>query len=112
MVANGRPQKTAQPLAYVQPGGIQWQPGISDRKGRERSLQLQPLIRSFSRPEDVDAFIGSGSTLVAAALSGRRYLSVLNPKLGMWHLPAVASPVSNARERAARYSRFGAAANA
>jgi DNA modification methylase len=39
---------------------------------------LSPLIQSFSRPGDfvVDPFCGSGSTLLAAKLAGRRYLGV------------------------------------
>jgi site-specific DNA-methyltransferase (adenine-specific) len=39
---------------------------------------LQPLIRSFSKPGDVvlDPFAGSGSTAVAAALCGRRYVAI------------------------------------
>jgi DNA modification methylase len=39
---------------------------------------LKPLIQSFSRPGDVvlDPFTGSGSTLIAAALSGRHYVGI------------------------------------
>jgi adenine-specific DNA-methyltransferase len=39
---------------------------------------LRPLIESFSRPGDlvVDPFCGSGSTLLAARLAGRRFLGI------------------------------------
>jgi adenine-specific DNA-methyltransferase len=39
---------------------------------------LKPLIRAFSKPSDLvlDAFCGSGSTLVAANFLGRRYVGV------------------------------------
>ncbi|PZR93895.1 MAG: DNA methylase, partial [Hyphomicrobiales bacterium] len=39
---------------------------------------LRPLIHAFSKPGDIvlDPFAGSGSTAVAAALSGRRYIGI------------------------------------
>jgi DNA modification methylase len=39
---------------------------------------LRPLIEAYSRPGDVvlDPFSGSGSTSIAAAMAGRRYLGI------------------------------------
>ncbi|HGJ5855356.1 DNA methyltransferase, partial [Arsenophonus nasoniae] len=39
---------------------------------------LQPLIESFTQPNAIvlDPFAGSGSTCIAAALSGRRYIGI------------------------------------
>ena len=75
VLAKGRPRKPARPLSDVQP----WEYTGNKKHPTEKALSvLEPLIRSFSRPEDLilDAFAGSGSTLVAAALSGRRYLGI------------------------------------
>jgi adenine-specific DNA-methyltransferase len=75
VLAKGRPQKPARPLADVQP----WEYSGNKAHPTEKAVSvLQPLIRSFSRPGDLvlDAFSGSGSTLVAAALSGRRYFGI------------------------------------
>ena len=73
VLAKGRPRKPARPLSDVQ----SWEYTGNKKHPTEKALSvLEPLIRSFSRPEDLilDAFAGSGSTLVAAALSGRRSL--------------------------------------
>jgi DNA modification methylase len=75
VLAKGRPQKPARPLTDVQP----WEYTGNKVHPTEKAVGvLLPLIRSFSRPGDLvlDPFGGSGSTLVAAALSGRRYMGI------------------------------------
>ena len=75
VLAKGRPQKPAQPLTDVQP----WEYTGNKVYPTEKAVGvLLPLIRSFSRPGDLvlDPFSGSGSTLAAAALSGRRYMGI------------------------------------
>ncbi|MFA5911062.1 MAG: DNA methyltransferase [Vicinamibacterales bacterium] len=75
LLAKGRPAKPARPLDDVQP----WEYTGNHSHPTEKAVSiLEPLIRTFSRPGDVvlDPFAGSGSTLVAAALSGRRYLGI------------------------------------
>jgi len=75
VLAKGRPAKPTHPLDDVQP----WE--YSGNKGHptEKAVSvLMPLIQSFSRRGDLvlDPFAGVGSTLVAAALSGRRYVGI------------------------------------
>lgn len=75
VLVKGNPAKPAQPLDDVQP----WEYSGNREHPTEKAVSiLTPLIRSFSRPGNVvlDPFGGSGSTLVAAALSGRRYLGI------------------------------------
>jgi DNA modification methylase len=75
VLVKGHPAKPAQPLDDVRP----WEYSGNVAHPTEKAVSvLQPLIRSFSRPGDLvlDPFSGSGSTLVAAALSGRRYFGI------------------------------------
>ncbi|MCB1468123.1 MAG: DNA methylase [Rhizobiaceae bacterium] len=75
VLAKGRPQRPAQPIADVQP----WTRTGNRAHPTEKAVEsLQPLIRAFSKRGDLvcDPFSGSGSTSVAAALSGRRYLGI------------------------------------
>ncbi len=75
LLAKGRPAKPAVPLADVRP----WEYSGNRIHPTEKSVSvLRPLIESFSRPGDLvlDPFAGSGSTCVAAAVCGRRYLGV------------------------------------
>ena len=75
LLAKGRPAKPAAPLDDVRP----WKYTGNVRHPTEKDVSiLQPLIESFSKPGDLilDPFSGSGSTLEAAALAGRRYLGI------------------------------------
>jgi DNA modification methylase len=75
ILAKGRPQKPARPLMDVQ----RWEYSGNKAHPTEKAVSiLLPLIRSFSHAGDLvlDPFSGSGSTLVSAALSGRRYFGI------------------------------------
>ena len=75
VLVKGHPRKPAQPLDDVRP----WEYSGNVAHPTEKAVSvLQPLIHSFSRPGDfvLDPFSGSGSTLVAAALSGRRCMGI------------------------------------
>lgn len=75
LLVKGYPDRPAEPLADVQP----WEYTGNKRHPTEKAVGiLTPLIEAFSKPGDLvlDPFAGSGSTAVAAALSGRRYIGI------------------------------------
>jgi site-specific DNA-methyltransferase (adenine-specific) len=75
LLVKGEPSKPAQPLNDVQP----WKFSGNKLHPTQKSVSvIRPLIESFSRPDAIvlDPFAGSGSTLVAAMVAGRRYLGI------------------------------------
>ena len=75
LLTKGRPAQPAHPISDVQ----SWVYSGNKIHPTEKAVEiLTPLIRSFSTADSVvlDPFAGSGSTLVAASLSGRRYLGI------------------------------------
>lgn len=75
MLAKGRPALPAKPLDDIQSWTYS---GNADHPTQKSEQILIPLIQAFSRPGDrvLDPFAGSGSTLVAAAMTARRYLGI------------------------------------
>lgn len=75
VLAKGCPAKPSNPIEDVQP----WTYSGNRAHPTEKAVSvIEPLIRSFSKPGDIvlDPFSGSGSTVVAAALTGRRYIGI------------------------------------
>jgi site-specific DNA-methyltransferase (adenine-specific) len=75
LLAKGSPPLPEPPLDDVQP----WVYSGNRAHPTEKSVDiLTPLIATFSRPGELvlDPFSGSGSSLVAAAVLGRRYLGI------------------------------------
>jgi DNA modification methylase len=75
VLVKGAPPKPSHPIPDVQP----WEYSGNRVHPTEKAVSvLRPLIESFSRRDDLvlDAFSGSGSTLVSAALCGRAYLGI------------------------------------
>lgn len=75
VLANGNPAKPARPLPSV----MDWVYSGNKRHPTEKAVEIiAPLVRCFSKPDDLvcDPFSGSGSTSVAAALEGRDYLGI------------------------------------
>ncbi|WP_205410777.1 DNA methyltransferase [Salaquimonas pukyongi] len=75
VLAKGRPDRPNNPIPDVQP----WHYTGNRHHPTEKSIDIiKPLIEAFSQRGDVilDPFLGSGTTALAAALSGRRYIGV------------------------------------
>ncbi len=75
VLAKGNPGRPARPLADVQA----WEYSGNRSHPTEKAVTiLKPVIQAFSKPGAVvlDPFSGSGSTAVAAALCGRRYVGI------------------------------------
>lgn len=75
LLAKGRPRLPLNPLADVQ----RWEYTGNLAHPTEKAISvIMPLVEAFAPPGGIvlDPFSGSGSTLVAAALAGRRYLGV------------------------------------
>jgi adenine-specific DNA-methyltransferase len=75
VLAKGSPKMPEQPIDDIQPWVYS---GNQDHPTQKAVRILTPIIEAFSQPGQLvlDPFAGSGSTLVAAAISGRRYLGV------------------------------------
>ena len=75
MLAKGNPSQPTQRIPDV----LEWKYSGNKLHPTQKPLcVLTPLIQSFSRPGDVvfDPFCGSGSTLLAAKLQGRRFIGI------------------------------------
>lgn len=75
VLAKGRPRVPQKPLPDV----LGWKYSGNRHHPTEKPVSgLQPLIESFTHPGAIvlDPFAGSGSTCVAAAQAGRRYIGI------------------------------------
>lgn len=75
VLAKGSPKRPAEPFADVQ----EWVYSGNRFHPTEKSVEIiAPLVRAFSKKGDIvlDPFLGSGTTAVAAALTGRRYVGI------------------------------------
>ncbi len=75
MLAKGQPQKPVAPVSSIQ----EWEYTGNKAHPTEKAVGiLSPLVKAYSKPGDIvlDPFSGSGSTSVAAALAGRRYIGI------------------------------------
>ena len=80
LLAKGRPKQPEHPISDV----VNWVYTGNRYHPTEKSVDiLKPLIRAFTQPGELvfDPFCGSGSTLLAANMLGRRALGIeLEPK--------------------------------
>ena len=97
LLAKGEPERPQEPLGDV----LDWSYSGNKLHPTQKPLSvLLPLVETFSRPGGLvlDPFAGSGSTLMAAKLLGRRYLGVeLDPKYQRIAASRLASQNASAR---------------
>lgn len=98
ILAKGRPALPQNPLPDV----LGWKYSGNRHHPTEKPVTcLQPLIESFTHPNAIvlDPFAGSGSTCVAAAQLGRRYIGIelmdQYHRAGIARLSAVQRPAAN-----------------
>lgn len=99
VLAKGRPARPSRPLSDVQP----WEYSGNRFHPTEKAVGiLKPLIEAFSQEGELvlDPFAGSGSTLVAAAFTGRSALGI----------ELDGTYCAHARQRLAGATRFRASA--
>ncbi|HEX7930472.1 MAG TPA: DNA methyltransferase [Sphingomicrobium sp.] len=75
LLAKRRPAKPGAPVSDV----MAWTYSGNRAHPTEKAVDiLSPLVGAYSKPGDIvlDPFSGSGSTAVASALAGRRYLGI------------------------------------
>lgn len=87
LLAKGRPPLPDAPISDV----LEWEYSGNRHHPTEKPLSiLEPLIEAFTKPGDIvlDPFAGSGSTCVAAARLGRRFIGV--ELLPQYHKEAIA----------------------
>lgn len=109
VLVRGQARLPANPLADVQP----WTYSGNRAHPTEKAVEvIAPLVRAFSKPGDLvcDPFAGSGSTCVAAALAGRRYLGVELDESYCRHARARLAGVERFRNRQSQPQQEGAAA--
>jgi DNA modification methylase len=75
LLLKGDARKPAEPLPDVQPW---FYSGNALHPTQKPVPSLKPVIEAFTRPGDIvlDPFCGSGSTLLAAKILGRRYVGI------------------------------------
>lgn len=98
LLAKGKPPLPESPIPDV----LEWEYSGNRHHPTEKPVStLAPIIEAFTRPGDIvlDPFAGSGSTCVAAAKLGRRFIGV--ELLPQYHKEAIGRLLPFAKKQAA-----------